>query len=463
MTMSALSIAAQVRDGSRPAASFLEETIARIEARDGDFNAFTELTLARARRDAADIDARRARGETLPPLAGVPFAVKNLFDIDQVVTTAGAKVNQGNPPADADAVLVARLKDAGAVLLGALNMDEHAYGFTTENTHYGAAHNPHDLTRIAGGSSGGSGAAVAGGLVPITLGSDTNGSIRVPASLCGVFGLKPTFGRLSRRGSFPFVGSLDHLGCFAGNVADLAAAYDAMQGPDPADHACAQRPAEAVSATVANGLKAGARVAVLGGYFHDWANAPAREAVRLAAEALGATTVVELPGAEQARAAAFIITGAEGGALHRQRLLTHYADYEPASRDRLVAGTLIPANWVVQAQRIRQKFYEEASRLLQDYDVLIAPATPVAATTIGAEWVTINGQKLPCRASMGLLTQPISCIGLPVCTAPLWPGIGEDPLLPLGVQLISGAWREADALAAARTLELAGISAVRDV
>ena len=463
MTLSALDIARQVREGSRTATSFLDEAIARIQELDKRYNSFTEHTFDRARTEAAAIDARRERGETLPPLAGVPFAVKNLYDIENVITTAGAKVNQGNPPASRDATLVTRLKEAGAVLVGALNMDEHAYGFTTENSHYGPARNPHDTSRTAGGSSGGSGAAVAGGLVPITLGSDTNGSIRVPASLCGIFGLKPTFGRLSRAGSFPFVGSLDHLGPFARHVADLAAAYDAMQGPDAADHACAQRPAEPVSAEVMNGLPAKARVAVLGGYFHDWANEPAREAVRLAAQALGATTVVELPGAEQARAAAFIITGAEGGSLHRQGLQNHYDDYEPASRDRLVAGTLIPATWVVQAQRVRQKFFEEAVRLFKDYDVLIAPATPVAATVIGAEWVTINGQKLPCRASMGLLTQPISCIGLPVCTAPIWPGIGDDPHLPLGVQLIAGPWREVDALAAACTLELAGIATAREV
>jgi len=158
-------------------------------------------------------------GAALPPLAGVPYAVKNLFDVQGLTTLAGSRINRDRPPAKQDAVLVARMRAAGAVLLGALNMDEYAYGFTTENTHYGPTRNPHDPSRTAGGSSGGSAAAVAAGLVPIALGSDTNGSIRVPSSLCGIFGLKPTYGRLSRSGTYPFVASLDHLGPFARSAA----------------------------------------------------------------------------------------------------------------------------------------------------------------------------------------------------------------------------------------------------
>ena len=159
--------------------------------------------------------------------------MKNLIDIAGLPTLAGSKINRDHPPATADATLVARLEAAGAMLVGALNMGEYAYDFTGENSHDGPSRNPHDTTRMTGGSSGGSGGAVAGGLVPIALGSDTNGSIRVPASFCGIFGLKPTYGRLSRAGSFPFVSSLDHLGPFARNTTDLALAYDAMTGPDP--------------------------------------------------------------------------------------------------------------------------------------------------------------------------------------------------------------------------------------
>uniref|UniRef100_UPI002584DA9C amidase family protein n=1 Tax=Achromobacter sp. TaxID=134375 RepID=UPI002584DA9C len=244
MSGAALDLARRIRGGEHSAVAVLDATLARIRAADARYNCFTAITEDRARQEAAAIDARRARGDALPPLAGVPYAVKNQFDIAEEVTLAGGRVNAANPAAPRDATLVARLREAGAVLVGALNMDEHAYGFTTENSHYGPCRNPHDATRIAGGSSGGSAAAVAGGLVPLTLGSDTNGSIRVPASLCGVFGLKPTFGRLPRSGSFPFVGSLDHLGPFAADSASLAAVYDALQGPDADDPACAQRAAE---------------------------------------------------------------------------------------------------------------------------------------------------------------------------------------------------------------------------
>lgn len=462
MSGPAIDIARQVASGERTAVAVLEATLARVRERDPHYNSFTLVTEARARQEAAAIDARRARGEALPPLAGVPYAVKNLFDIAGEVTLAGGKVNASNPPAGHDARLVTRLRDAGAVLIGALNMDEHAYGFTTENTHFGACHNPHDVTRIAGGSSGGSAAAVAGGLVPLTLGSDTNGSIRVPASLCGIFGLKPTYGRLPRTGSFPFVGSLDHLGPFAASASDLAAAYDALQGPDADDAACAQRAAEPVLPTLANGART-LRVAVLGGYFHDWAGPQARRAVDIAARALDATAIVELPGATQARAAAFIITAAEGGALHRGKLISHYDEYEPYSRDRLVAGSLVPAAWVQQAQRIRHRVYREALALFDQYDVLIAPATAVSATPIGTDWLTLAGKELPARASMGLLTQPLSCIGLPVCTAPTWPETEQDGHLPLGVQLIAAPWREADCLSAAYALEQAGAARVRPV
>ena len=206
------------------------------------------------------------RGKIPGPLAGVPFAVKNLFDVQGLPTRAGSKINRDLAPAPRDATLVERMEAAGAVLVGALNMGEYAYDFTGENVHDGPSRNPHDTTRMTGGSSGGSGGAVGGGLVPLALGSDTNGSIRVPSSFCGIFGLKPTYGRLSRARSFPFVASLDHLGPFARNVADLALAYDAMQGADSDDAACTTRPAEPVSALLAQDI-GGLRIAIAGGYF----------------------------------------------------------------------------------------------------------------------------------------------------------------------------------------------------
>jgi AtzE family amidohydrolase len=459
---SAADIAQQIAKGVRSAAAVLAECKALIQAKDPDLNCFTAKTYERAEREAAAIDASYAEGKALPPLAGVPYAVKNLFDIEGMVTLAGAKINAGNAPAAADAKIVARMSRAGAVLMGTLNMEELAYGFLTENHHYGITRNPHDRSRGAGGSSGGSAAAVGAGMLPITLGSDTSGSIRVPASLCGVFGLKPTYGRLPRTGTYPFVNSLDHVGPFASSVLGLALAYDAMQGPDPADPACAQRAIE--PAGVSLSLPRGIRIGILGGWFHEWADPAARRSVQLAAAALGATDWAELKSAEVARAAAYIITGAEGGALHRPRLIEQYEDFGPASRSRLVAGGLIPATWVIQAQGVRRHAYAQAMDLFERFDLLIAAAAPAVAPKVGQETLLINGRSIPTKAGLGVLTQPISCVGLPVCTVPVWPGEGdsaEERALPVGVQLIAAPWREGLCLAAARTLEQAGIAAVR--
>ncbi|KIZ39235.1 amidase, partial [Rhodopseudomonas palustris] len=224
--LSASQTAQAVANRKLSALDAVEATLKRIAAHDGVLNAFTDVVAERARQRARTIDAALARGDNVGPLAGVPFAVKNLYDITGLPTRAGSKINRDRPPAARDATLITRLEAAGAVLIGALNMGEYAYDFTGENIHDGPSRNPHDPTRMTGGSSGGSGSAVGGGLVPLALGSDTNGSIRVPASFCGVFGLKPTYGRLSRAGSFPFVASLDHLGPFARSVADMALAYD---------------------------------------------------------------------------------------------------------------------------------------------------------------------------------------------------------------------------------------------
>jgi Asp-tRNA(Asn)/Glu-tRNA(Gln) amidotransferase A subunit family amidase len=218
-----------VREGRRSAVALIEARLERIERLDPALNCFTAIMAERALREAAVIDAMVAAGRDPGPLAGIPFGVKDNYDVAGRVTAAGSIVNRSRAPASGDAILVQRLNRAGAVLVGTQNMDEFAYGFTTENAHYGATRNPHDRLRSAGGSSGGSAAAVAAGLCDFALGTDTNGSIRVPASFCGLFGIKPTFGRLPRTGTFPFVHDLDHLGGFARNVADLALVYDTVQ------------------------------------------------------------------------------------------------------------------------------------------------------------------------------------------------------------------------------------------
>ncbi len=452
--MNATLIAETVRAGQSSARATVQANLDRIAATEPKVNAFTDVLAERAlkRADAVDASPRRARMK----LAGVPFAVKNLFDIAGLPTLAGSKIERDAAPARRDAVLVRRLEAEGAVLVGALNMDEYAYGFTTENTHYGATRNPHDLTRISGGSSGGSAAAVAAGQVPLTLGSDTNGSIRVPSSLCGVFGLKPTFGRLPRTGSYPFVASLDHLGPFARTVADLALAYDVMQGPDVYDPACAQRDIQPTATLLGQGTD-GLRVAVLGGWFREQALPEALAAVDNVAQALGTTRLVEWPEVQRARAAAFLITCGEGGALHLDDLRRRAMDFDPVTRDRFLANALVPAAWVMRAQRVRHWFARRVARAFETVDVLIAPATPCTAPGIGTEWIELAGQRLPARASLGLLTQPISCIGLPVVTVPLWGLNPAAPHLPIGVQIIAAPWREDRCLRVAAALEAQGL------
>ena len=454
LTLTAFAIAKQVREGTLSARSAVEASLQRIETTDARVNAFTTLLAERALKRAGQIDKHTRRAEL--SLAGVPFAVKNLFDIAGIPTLAGSKIERDAAPATRDALLVRRMEAAGAILIGAQNMDEYAYGFTTENTHYGPTRNPHDLARVSGGSSGGSAAAVAAGQVPISLGSDTNGSIRVPASLCGIFGLKPTFGRLPRVGSYPFVASLDHLGPFARSVDDLALAYDAMQGPAHADPACARRPPEPVRAPMA-GRAEGLHIGVLGGWFREMAMPEALAAVDAVAQALNTTRLVEWPEVERARAAAFLITNAEGANLHLADLRTRAQDFEPLSRDRFLAGALLPAGWVVQAQRVRQWFAQRVARAFETVDVLIAPATPCVAPLIGTEWLELNGQRLPARPSLGLLAQPISCIGLPVVTVPVWGMNPAAPHLPIGVQIIAAPWREDLALRVAAELEASGV------
>jgi len=448
----AVALAKRIREREVTARATIEHTLADIQGRNPRSNAFTLVTGERALAQADQIDGAIARGEALAPLAGVPFAVKNLFDIAGEVTVAGSRVNRSLPPAAADAVLVERLTQAGAVLVGALNMDEYAYGFSTENSHDGPARNPHDRRCIAGGSSGGSAAAVADELVPLTLGTDTNGSIRVPSSLCGVFGLKPTYGRLSRRGSFPFVTSLDHVGPIARTLEDLALCYDLLQGPDPLDPACASRPAEAVSDALALGID-GLRIARLDGYFEAFSGPVAREAVSLACQALNVSRRVEWPMAAPGRAAAFIITGAEGGALHLANLRERYDEFEPLSRDRFIAGCLTPAAWYQRAQRVRAVYAREVAATFRDTDIFLTAATPTTAHPIGTETIDINGQAMPARPSMGVLTQPVSCIGLPVLAAPV-PIAGQ---LPIAIQIIAAPWRERDAFRVAAALIRAGV------
>jgi aspartyl-tRNA(Asn)/glutamyl-tRNA(Gln) amidotransferase subunit A len=422
-------IAADVRAGRRSAVSLAREAIDRIRGQDGSYGAVTRLLKQRALDEAEAVDAKVSRGEDPGALAGVPYGVKDLFDVAGLPTTAGAAMRKDAAPAPTDAEAVRRYQAAGAVLVATLNMDEFAYGFATINAAYGTARNPHDTDRLCGGSSGGSAAAVAAGMLPLTLGSDTNGSVRVPAALCGLYGLKPTHGALPMRGVFPFVDSFDDIGPFTTSLADLRLAWQALGG-------------EAAPSS-------GSRAARLGGWFADNVDAELTAAI----DAIGDLPTVELPEVSRARSAAFLMTAAEGGARHLPELRHRALEFDPQTRDRLLAGAMLPASAYFAAERFRAWFRAQADALFERYDVLIAPATTEAAPRIDDPHITIAGQRVPARAHLGILTQPLSFIGLPVVTVPL----KRPGKLPLGLQLVGKPGGENALFAFAEALEAAGL------
>jgi len=448
----ATSIASTVRGQEVSAKAVVAAALARIADQNARLNCFTTVLAEKALEDAEAIDRAIASGKDPGPLAGIPFGVKDLFDIAGITTLAGSKINAEQPPAAQDATLVSRLKQAGAVLVGAQNMDEYAYGFVTENSHYGPSRNPHDLNRMTGGSSGGSVAAVASGLVPVSLGSDTNGSIRVPSSLCGIFGLKPTYGRLSRARTYPFVHSLDHLGPFARSVRDIALVFDCLQGPDPEDPACTDRPSVPCLPELSKGIE-GLRIAIADDYFMEGAEPEVLKAVETVADALSVKQHITIPEAHRARAAAFVITASEGSNLHLEDLRKRPQDFDPATRDRFLAGALIPATWYIQAQRFRRWYRDRVRELFNQVDVILAPTTPCPAPLIGQTMLSLNGTEVLLRPNLGLYTQPLSFIGLPIVSVPVQ-SVGR---LPVGVQVIAAPYNEAIVLRVAAYLESKGI------
>lgn len=434
---SATEIAGAVRSGRGAAVDIVRGALQAIENLDPELNGFMQTNPEGALKRAEAIDQAVRDGSDPGPLAGVPFAVKDLFDVQGEVTKAGSMLRAQAPAAQADAEAVARLRAAGAIYLGRLNMDEFAYGFATVNTHYGTTRNPHDTDRLAGGSSGGSAAVVAAGIVPLTLGSDTNGSIRVPASLCGLFGLRPTFGGLPIEGVFPFVEQLDTIGPFTRNLDDLATVFEVMSR-----HSNASVP----------GMP---KVARLDGWFRANCELDALSGVDAIGAHFGAAPLVSLPRAEAVRSAAFLITAKGGGHLHLPDLQTHAMAYDPAVRDRLIAGAVLPDTAISQADAMIDHFNAELGALLVEYDVLIAPTTPTAAPKISDGLIEIDGKPVSARANLGLYTQPLSVAGVPILSVPL----NRPGQLPLGVQLIAGKGKEAFLFETARHLVKAGLVA----
>ncbi|HUD29436.1 MAG TPA: AtzE family amidohydrolase, partial [Novosphingobium sp.] len=426
-------IAAAVRSGRVSARALVEERLCALVQADRDLVAVTRVLHDRARAEADAVDAMVAAGQDPGPLAGVPYGVKDLFDLAGLPTTAGSTLYADAAPASADAEAVRRLKAAGAVVVATLNMDEFAYGFATINAAYGTTRNPHDTARLAGGSSGGSAAVVAAGLLPFALGSDTNGSIRVPASLTGIYGLKPSNRDLPLEGVFPFAESFDDIGPFTRSVEDMELVWQVLAARDVPPTGAAPR------------------VARLGGRFRE--NADPDQLAAIDAIAPDAP-LVELPEIARARSAAFLITAYEGGTLHREALAANAMAFDPQVRDRLLAGALLPDALYAEAQAFRRQYRARIEALVADYDVLLAPATPTTAPLVEDPRILIDGALSPARADLGIHTQPISFTGLPSLAVPLYrPG-----KLPIGLQLIGGPGGETELFAFAVGLEGQGVT-----
>jgi AtzE family amidohydrolase len=297
---------------------------------------------------------------------------------------------------------------------------------------------------------------VAAGFVALTLGSDTNGSVRVPAALCGAFGLKPTYGRISRRGMFPFCPSLDHVGTLARSVRDLAVSFDVLQDHDADDPASADRAAEPTAGQIDLGTD-GLRLAVADDYFARGGVPEALGAVTTLAEALGVDRRVVFPEAGRARSAAMVITACEGSNLHVANLRHRAHDFDPMTRDRFLAGALVPASAYLAAQRFRRWFRAGVARALATVDVVLAPATPFAAPLIGQREAVVDGETVLTQPYLGCFTQPLSFVGLPVLSVPVRNPAGGTSGLPLGVQLVAAPYAEAALVRVAAELERQGL------
>jgi AtzE family amidohydrolase len=441
----AFEIADAVRNGTHTAAAIVESTLARIARENPVVNAFTAIAFDRARSKAVAIDAARGNGATMGPLAGVPFGVKAMIDVAGLTTTAGSALHRDDPPAARDAHVVQRLEAMGGICIGPMNMDEFGMGGTTQNATFGCTRNPHDLSRTPGGSSGGSAAGVAAGFVPIALGADGLGSIRLPASLCGVFGLRPTQGVVPRDGPPGESRTISIVGPMARCAHDNALTQDALRdGTDTLGR---------LFASPVN--IAGVRMARAGGYFAERIDPDAADAVACASRALGVVRVVDFPEPQRARAAAILVHASESAVGRIGALRSRLDEFDPLTGDRFLAHALLPAQWYLHAQRFRQWHAAEVVRLLDSLDVLLVPATPCVAPLIGTATIELDGKQVPTGPALGGFTQPLAGTGCPVLTVP----IARPAQLPIGVQLLARPGREDLLLQVARYLEQAGVAA----
>jgi aspartyl-tRNA(Asn)/glutamyl-tRNA(Gln) amidotransferase subunit A len=451
LDLSLSELSAQLRAGNVSPVEATTACLERIGERDGVLNSFLTVLAEPALAEARAREAELAEGRWRGPLHGVPIALKDLIHTAGVRTTSGSDVLREWVP-DRDATVVRRLREAGAVLLGKLNMHEHAFGATSENPHFGPVRNPHDPERIAGGSSGGSAAAVAAGLCYGSLGSDTGGSIRCPAALCGIVGLKPTYGRVSRAGVLPLAWSLDHIGPMARTVTDAALMLEVIAGFDPADASSGRRAVPPYAARCEDAVR-GLRVGLPREHFWRPAHPEVRAAALRAARVLEAEgAVVEevsVPAMEFAQAAQSLTLCAEAAAYHRPQLTEHYARYGADVRMRLLQGLCISGTDYLDAQRARRAVRREFLDVLRTHDLLLTPAVPIPAPRVGEVSVEVDGISAPPLFYLVRNTFPFNLTGLPAVTVPC----GTVEGLPVGVQLAGRPWEETTLLRAARRIE----------
>lgn len=441
LNLSLTELSAKIKAREVSPVEVTEACLARIAATENALNAYVRVLADEARADAKRAEQDLAAGKWRGPLHGVPVALKDLYDMAGVPTTSSSAVREDWTPAD-DGDTAAKLREAGAVILGKTHTHEFAYGISTPTTR-----NPWDVSRIPGGSSGGSGATVAGRGCFMAMGSDTGGSIRIPAALCGTVGLKPTFGRASRAGVTSLAWGLDHVGPLTRTVADAAVCLQVLAGFDPRDPGSVDEPVPDYSADLGKGVK-GLRVGVPTNYYFDHVEPEVEAAVRAAHAELksqGAELVeVEIPYAAQIMAVEFAICLPEASAYHRRMLREKAHLYNDDVRVFLEAGEMIPAVTYLQALRVRNLIQQGFRKLYDKVDVIVAPAVAATAAKAGAESVTwADGTEEPLSSVYVRLSAPANVTGLPALSVPC--GFSSDGL-PIGFQAIGRPLDEATLL-----------------
>jgi aspartyl-tRNA(Asn)/glutamyl-tRNA(Gln) amidotransferase subunit A len=429
-----------------------QAALERISALNPRLNAFITVLEDRARAAAKTAEQEMMAGQRRGPLHGIPIALKDLCATKGIRTTAGSKILRDDVPTD-DATVTLRLAEAGTILLGKLHMNEFAYGPDGDNGHYGRVRNPWNLERLTGGSSSGSGAAVAASLCLGALGTDTGGSIRIPAALCGIAGLKPTYGRVSRYGITPLSWSLDHAGPMAKTVADVALLLQAMAGYDAKDPGSAQRAVPDYTIALSGDVR-GLRIGIPREYFFDVLDPEVEGAVRQATEVLrglGASLYqVSWPSLRYVTLAALIIVLVEASAFHETWIRRRPQDYQPDIALRLKWGLLVPAAAYLKAQRLRTLLCREMAQLWRQVDVLLTPATMLAAPPPDEIQVRLGDRQMSTREAMLRLMRPFNLTGSPAMSIPC--GFTSAGL-PIGLQIAGKPFDEATVLRVAHTYE----------